>query len=62
MCVCVNTPENSSFCISGITRPTELKFSLNFTALPLISFSLKLISGLEFYDNLIFLKNVCNQL
>ena len=29
MCVCVKILENSGFCISGITWPIELKFSVH---------------------------------
>ena len=59
MCVRVQT---SSFCISGITRPVELKFDVQVdAAFSLISFSLKLIHGLGFYDDLNFLKNVYNR-
>ena len=57
VCVCVKTSEKSSFCNSGITRPIKLEFGVNLK----ISFSLKFIYGLGFYDVLNFRKNVCNR-
>ena len=68
MCVCV--------CVCVCVKPSEKLLDLNNysadradilcalkadVALSVISFSLKLSHGLEIYDDLNFLKNVCNR-
>ena len=62
VCVChVKTSENSSFCISGITRPIELKFGVSLKQMQrLLSYQFRwLIHG--FYNDSNFSKKVCNR-
>ena len=60
----VKSSENSSFGISRITQPIELKCGVQLKETRpflLISLSLKMIHKLGFYDDSNFLKNVCNR-
>ena len=64
VCVCIKASEYSIFCISGITQMIKMKIGvcLNQTR-PFLwyHFPSNLIHGLEFYDNLNFLNNICNR-
>ena len=61
--MCVKTSENSSFRISGITRPFTLKFGVHLKQTqPFLwyHFRKNWFIRLGFSDDLNFLKNVCN--